>query len=67
MSSSIEKVTDRLWAIRGSLNGLAGILTMGISDPSIDADDLFGLGQFLKILSADLMEIEEEVREHHRE
>lgn len=58
-SKKIRKVCEQLWMIEGSLRGLGASLQQQSTSPCYDADELFGLGQLLKVLSEKISVLED--------
>ena len=56
---TLEKITIKVWEVRGSLRGLGSLLENQQLDPFYKADDLYGLGQLLKGLSKELVKVED--------
>ena len=60
---TLEAALNQLSDLSGSLNGLAGALSSGTNNPCLDGDELYGLGQLLKLLSKQILEAEESLRQ----
>ncbi len=58
------EIFDKMWSLSGSLNGIGALLQQ--QDPNAsycyDHDELFGLGQLLKLLSSEISKIEDILR-----
>ena len=65
--NKVEHVSNQLWKIGSSLNGLGAVfqLKQERGDSSIDVDELYGIGQLLKGLSKQLSVVEDILRRGH--
>jgi hypothetical protein len=50
----LNKVTERVWRVGSSLQGLSGLFTQGTRDMCLDDGEFYGLGNLLKGLSIEL-------------
>ncbi len=57
-----DHVFDRMWTLSGSLRGVGALLEQQMSSPCYNSDELFGLGQFLKSSSEEIMKLEDILR-----
>lgn len=59
-----DDIFDKMWSLSGSLNGIGALLQQ--QDPNAgycyNHDELFGLGQLLKLLSDEISKIEDTLR-----
>ena len=54
----IEKVIEQIWNVQGSLYGLGALFKTG-HELSFNADEAFGIGQCLQTFSAELVKLED--------
>jgi hypothetical protein len=59
-----EDIFDKMWSLSGSLNGIGALLQQQAPNASYcyNHDELFGLGQLLKLLSDEISIIEDTLR-----
>tara|TARA_Y100000768_G_scaffold388691_1_gene386196 strand:- start:3214 stop:3474 length:261 start_codon:yes stop_codon:yes gene_type:complete len=57
-----DHIFDRMWVLSGSLRGVGALLQQQSSSNCYDHDELFGLGQFLKLSSEEIIKLEDILR-----
>ena len=59
---SFAKATQRIDGVRMALAGLAGVFTVASDEIPLEARELMGIGELLKVLSRELERAEEFLR-----
>ena len=58
-----EILTNKLWRLESALNGLGAVFQCE-KESIFNSDELYGIGNLMKILSSQIAEVENELRQY---